>query len=70
MIPLSSHDKKRGIEMLNLSSLSLFKPKWKTELEAMLCCGMKAEIQSIASISVDFLSNVYIREKIQSNDYI
>ncbi|KAK6229858.1 hypothetical protein SCA6_018809 [Theobroma cacao] len=70
LLPLTTEDKRKTEAMLNRCYLHQEVPDWRSELELMLQRGVKFEIEALSVHSLSFLSEVYIRSKIQEGTYI
>ncbi|XP_075427746.1 meiotic recombination protein SPO11 isoform X2 [Ascaphus truei] len=68
-IPLSVLDQRKLSSIQKRPYLSC-QPLWKKELEIMAASGVKAEIQALTHLSYDYLSRVYLPNKIQYGGWI
>jgi len=66
LIPLTPGDRHKAELMLTRPSLKRDHPEWARQLELMLERGFKAEIQSLASVSLAHLTQEYLPKKIAS----
>ncbi|XP_018416176.1 PREDICTED: meiotic recombination protein SPO11 [Nanorana parkeri] len=69
LIPLSEEDQKK-LRSLEKRPYVASQPLWKRELEIMTLRKMKAEIQSLTSLSPTYLSRVYLPNKLQYGGWI
>ncbi|XP_010900615.3 meiotic recombination protein SPO11 [Esox lucius] len=69
LIPLTQRDKSKLTSLLKRPYLAC-QPIWYKEIEIMQQSEMKAEIQSLASIAPDFLSRVYLPNKLRYGGWI
>ncbi|XP_066480806.1 meiotic recombination protein SPO11 [Tiliqua scincoides] len=69
LIPLTKHDQ-RKLASLQMRPYIGCQPRWKKELEIMATSKMKAEIQALMSFSPDYLSRVYLPNKLQFGGWI
>jgi len=70
LIPLTPHDRHKAELMLARPTLTKEHKLWAKQLEAMLEMGVKAEIQSLASISLAHLATEYLPTKIMNRKWI
>eukprot|EP00026_Physarum_polycephalum_P012879 Phypoly_transcript_13224.p2 GENE.Phypoly_transcript_13224~~Phypoly_transcript_13224.p2 ORF type:complete len:106 (+),score=16.13 Phypoly_transcript_13224:584-901(+) len=63
-LPLSEQDIKKAKSLLAHPAI-LERPAWGKELEKMLETNTKAEIQAVSSISLSYLSDKYLPQKIE-----
>ncbi|XP_037539902.1 meiotic recombination protein SPO11 [Nematolebias whitei] len=63
LIPLTKRDESKLNSLLKRSYLTN-QPEWQKELELMQQSKVKAEIQSLAAIDPDFLTNIYLPNKL------
>ncbi|XP_032304440.1 meiotic recombination protein SPO11 isoform X3 [Coturnix japonica] len=64
LIPFTKQDQNK-LASLQKRPYIACQPVWKKELEIMAASQMKAEIQVLASLSSDYLSRVYLPNKLQ-----
>ncbi|XP_021049598.1 meiotic recombination protein SPO11 isoform X3 [Mus pahari] len=69
LIPLTKHDQMKLESILKRPYIT-YQPLWKKELEMMADAKMKAEIQALTFVSPDFLSRVYLPNKLRSGGWI
>ncbi|XP_029470806.1 meiotic recombination protein SPO11 isoform X2 [Rhinatrema bivittatum] len=69
LIPLTEMDKKKLASMQKRPYIAC-QPIWKKEMEIMAASNMKAEIQALTSLSSDYLSRVYLPNKLQFGGWI
>ncbi|XP_064626752.1 meiotic recombination protein SPO11-like [Lineus longissimus] len=69
LIPLTKPDVDKARDLLRRPYI-LQNPVWKQEIDIMLRMGLKAEIQCLASISMNFLSEVYLPNKVRYGGWI
>jgi len=67
MQPLGKLDIKKAQDLLKHPMVCV---QWKQELEYMLQKGVKAEIQALASISLSYLCDEYLSEKINNRRWL
>lgn len=67
--PLTTHDIVKAQSLLQSEAL-IACTKWWNELWRMLQNGKKAELQCLSSLSFSFLSEVYLPDKIQRNQWL
>ncbi|KAG7228143.1 hypothetical protein INR49_013426 [Caranx melampygus] len=63
LIPLTKRDESKLSSLLKRPYLTS-QPDWQKEMELMQQTGVKAEIQSLAAIAPDFLTNIYLPNKL------
>ena len=68
-LPMSSHDVKTGRELLK-EDFVRSNPAWVRELELMIEMNVKAEIQALSSFSFQYLTEVYLPQKLKAGDWI
>ncbi len=68
-LPMTDHDIKTGKQLLREDFIQK-NPAWVKELELMLKKKKKAEIQALSSFGFQFLTEVYLPEKIKRGDWI
>ncbi|XP_048464445.1 meiotic recombination protein SPO11 isoform X2 [Rhincodon typus] len=69
LIPLTNNDV-RKLSMLQKRPYVNWQPLWKKEMEIMEKCKVKAEIQALESISSDYLTRVYLPNKLKFGGWI
>uniref|UniRef100_A0A674F0S9 DNA topoisomerase (ATP-hydrolyzing) n=1 Tax=Salmo trutta TaxID=8032 RepID=A0A674F0S9_SALTR len=69
LIPLTQRDQNKLTSLLKRPYLAC-QPAWQREMEIMQQNKVKAEIQSLASIAPDFLSRVYLPNKLRYGGWI
>ncbi|XP_067324310.1 meiotic recombination protein SPO11 [Anolis sagrei] len=69
LIPLSKQDQSK-LASLQMRPFIAYQSTWKNELDIMATCQMKAEIQALNSFSSDYLSRVYLPNKLQFGGWI
>ncbi|XP_072044802.1 meiotic recombination protein SPO11-like [Amphiura filiformis] len=69
LIPLSKADMDKANELMKRPYYNAM-PHWMKEVQVMLHSGVKAEIQCLAAISSNYLTNVYIPSKLQYGGWI
>uniref|UniRef100_A0A3P8YJJ4 Topoisomerase 6 subunit A/Spo11 TOPRIM domain-containing protein n=1 Tax=Esox lucius TaxID=8010 RepID=A0A3P8YJJ4_ESOLU len=69
LIPLTQRDKSKLTSLLKRPYLAC-QPIWYKEIEIMQQSETKAEIQFLASIAPDFLSHVYLPNKLRYGGWI
>ncbi len=68
-IPMTKNDIKRLDDMLKEEFVKKNK-RWKEDLELMKKIKMKAEIQALSSHGIEYLTDVYLPNKLYSGDWI
>lgn len=68
-IPMTKNDIKRLDDMLKEDFVKKNK-RWKEDLELMKKIKMKAEIQALSSHGIEYLTDVYLPNKLYSGDWI
>jgi len=68
-LPMTESDIKTGKEMLEEEFIKK-NPLWLAELEMMVKRKEKAEIQALSNFGFQFLSEVYLPQKIRDGDWI
>ena len=68
-LEMSEHDVKTGKELLNEDFVKA-NPAWHRELEMMVKSKVKAEIQALSSFGFQYLSQVYLPQKLKEADWI
>ncbi|CAG6021659.1 unnamed protein product [Menidia menidia] len=69
LIPLNKTDESKLSSLLNRPYLAE-QPDWKKEMELMQQSKVKAEIQSLAAIAPDFLTTIYLPNKLRYGGWI
>ncbi|XP_021272177.1 meiotic recombination protein SPO11 isoform X3 [Numida meleagris] len=69
LIPFTKQDQNK-LASLQKRPYIACQPVWKKELEIMAASKMKAEIQVLTSLSADYLSRVYLPNKLQFRGWI
>ncbi|XP_078508106.1 meiotic recombination protein SPO11 isoform X5 [Lissotriton helveticus] len=69
LIPLTPLDEKK-LASLQTRPYIACQPLWKKEMELMTASKMKAEIQALTSLSSDYLTRVYLPNKLQFGGWI
>uniref|UniRef100_A0ACB8F603 Endodeoxyribonuclease n=2 Tax=Sphaerodactylus townsendi TaxID=933632 RepID=A0ACB8F603_9SAUR len=69
LIPLSKRDQSK-LSSLQMRPYISYHPTWKKELDIMAESKMKAEIQVLTSFTSDYLSKVYLPNKLQFGGWI
>nr|XP_025957683.1 meiotic recombination protein SPO11 isoform X5 [Dromaius novaehollandiae]XP_025957684.1 meiotic recombination protein SPO11 isoform X5 [Dromaius novaehollandiae]XP_025957685.1 meiotic recombination protein SPO11 isoform X5 [Dromaius novaehollandiae]XP_025957687.1 meiotic recombination protein SPO11 isoform X5 [Dromaius novaehollandiae]XP_025957688.1 meiotic recombination protein SPO11 isoform X5 [Dromaius novaehollandiae] len=69
LIPLTKQDQNK-LASIQKRPYIAHQPMWKRELEIMAASKMKAEIQVLTSLSSDYLSRVYLPNKLQFGGWI
>ncbi|KAL6483321.1 hypothetical protein MHYP_G00081930 [Metynnis hypsauchen] len=69
LIPLTKSDESKLIGLRKRPYISC-QPAWEREMDIMLKCKQKAEIQCLASISPHFLTRVYLPNKLHYGGWI
>ncbi|XP_063819541.1 meiotic recombination protein SPO11 isoform X2 [Pseudophryne corroboree] len=69
LIPLSALDQRKLLSLQKRPYVSC-QPLWKKELEIMTSRNMKAEIQALTSLSPNYLTRVYLPNKLQYGGWI
>ncbi|NXC50832.1 SPO11 protein, partial [Penelope pileata] len=69
LIPFTKQDQNK-LASLQKRPYIACQPMWKKELEIMAASKMKAEIQVLTSLSSDYLSRVYLPNKLQFRGWI
>uniref|UniRef100_A0A8C9X847 DNA topoisomerase (ATP-hydrolyzing) n=1 Tax=Sander lucioperca TaxID=283035 RepID=A0A8C9X847_SANLU len=64
LIPLTKRDESKLSSLLKRPYLTS-QPDWQKEMELMQQTQVKAEIQSLAAIAPDFLTNIYLPNKLR-----
>ncbi|MDA3864737.1 MAG: DNA topoisomerase IV subunit A [Deltaproteobacteria bacterium] len=67
-IALSKNDKRRARQMMRYP---WFEDKqWQKEMKKLLTSGVKLELEALSSKGISFISENYLPQKIQNNDYL
>ncbi|XP_032376182.1 meiotic recombination protein SPO11 [Etheostoma spectabile] len=69
LIPLTKRDENKLSSLLTRPYLTS-QPDWQKEMELMQQTKIKAEIQSLAAIAPDFLTNIYLPNKLRYGGWI
>uniref|UniRef100_A0A3Q3WW90 DNA topoisomerase (ATP-hydrolyzing) n=1 Tax=Mola mola TaxID=94237 RepID=A0A3Q3WW90_MOLML len=69
LIPLTKRDESKLNSLLKRPYLT-GQPDWQKEMELMMQTKVKAEIQSLASIAPDFLTSIYLPNKLQHGGWV
>ncbi|XP_060931078.1 meiotic recombination protein SPO11 [Limanda limanda] len=69
LIPLTERDESKLSSLLKRPYLSS-QPNWQREMELMQQTKVKAEIQSLATIAPDFLTSIYLPNKLRYGGWI
>ncbi|KAL2103642.1 hypothetical protein ACEWY4_000510 [Coilia grayii] len=69
LIPLTPRDE-RKLQSLKSRPYLAYQPEWKREMEIMERLKHKAEIQSLTSIASDFLTRVYLPNKLRYGGWV
>ncbi|XP_034733633.1 meiotic recombination protein SPO11 [Etheostoma cragini] len=69
LIPLTKRDEDKLSSLLTRPYLTS-QPDWQKEMELMQQTKIKAEIQSLAAIAPDFLTNIYLPNKLRYGGWI
>uniref|UniRef100_A0A8C3QR28 DNA topoisomerase (ATP-hydrolyzing) n=1 Tax=Cyanoderma ruficeps TaxID=181631 RepID=A0A8C3QR28_9PASS len=69
LIPFTKQDENKLASILKRPYIAC-QPLWKRELEIMAASKLKAEIQVLTSLSSDFLSRVYLPNKLQFGGWL
>ncbi|XP_038578105.1 meiotic recombination protein SPO11 isoform X3 [Micropterus salmoides] len=69
LIPLTKRDKSKLDSLLKRPYLAS-QPDWQKEMELMQQSKVKAEIQSLAAIAPDFLTNIYLPNKLRYGGWV
>ena len=68
-LKMSDQDIKLGKQLLKEAYITK-NPAWRKEVEIMLKTKEKAEIQALSTFDFQFLSKVYLPQKIRDGDWI
>ncbi|XP_029291975.1 meiotic recombination protein SPO11 isoform X2 [Cottoperca gobio] len=69
LIPLTKRDESKLSSLLKRPYLAS-QPEWQKEMELMQQSKVKAEIQSLAAIAPDFLTNIYLPNKLRYGGWV
>uniref|UniRef100_UPI0037E8211D meiotic recombination protein SPO11 n=1 Tax=Semicossyphus pulcher TaxID=241346 RepID=UPI0037E8211D len=69
LIPLTTRDESKLDSLLKRPYLTS-QPDWQREMELMQQTKVKAEIQSLAAIAPDFLTNIYLPNKLRYGGWV
>ncbi|KAM7405027.1 hypothetical protein PAMP_012318 [Pampus punctatissimus] len=69
LIPLTKRDESKLNSLLQRPYLTS-QPEWQKEMELMKQSKVKAEIQSLAAIAPDFLTNIYLPNKLRYGGWV
>ncbi|XP_019403717.1 PREDICTED: meiotic recombination protein SPO11 [Crocodylus porosus] len=69
LIPLTKRDQNK-LDSMQTRPYVACQPQWKKEMEIMAASKMKAEIQALTSLSSDYLSRVYLPNKLRFGGWI
>lgn len=69
LIPMTDRDRKRALDLLEEDFVKA-RPEWQKQIKIMLDKDKKAEIQALSSKHLQYITNVYLPEKISSGDWI
>ncbi|XP_054465040.1 meiotic recombination protein SPO11 [Anoplopoma fimbria] len=69
LIPLTSRDENKLQSLLKRPYVTS-KPDWQKEMELMQQSKVKAEIQSLAAIAPDFLTSIYLPNKLRYGGWV
>ncbi|XP_014375659.1 meiotic recombination protein SPO11 isoform X3 [Alligator sinensis] len=69
LIPLTKRDQNK-LDSMQKRPYVACQPQWKKEMEIMAASKMKAEIQALTSLSSDYLSRVYLPNKLRFGGWI
>ncbi|XP_072223774.1 meiotic recombination protein SPO11 isoform X2 [Leuresthes tenuis] len=69
LIPLTKRDESKLDSLLNRPYLT-GQPDWQKEMELMRQSKVKAELQSLAAISPDFLTSIYLPNKLRYGGWV
>ncbi|XP_047240866.1 meiotic recombination protein SPO11 [Girardinichthys multiradiatus] len=69
LIPLTKRDESKLSSLLKRPYLTI-QPDWCKEMELMQQSKVKAEIQSLSSIAPDFLTNIYLPNKLRYGGWV
>jgi meiotic recombination protein SPO11 len=68
-LPMTPNDVKTGQELLEEDFIKA-NPAWVKELEMMVATKEKAEIQALSSFDCQYLTKVFLPQKIEAGDWI
>ncbi|ELR12359.1 topoisomerase Spo11, putative [Acanthamoeba castellanii str. Neff] len=66
---LTDVDKRKGETMLSMPALQA-KPTWRNQLKSMLAGGKKIEMQALSSISISFLCDTFLPDKMAKAQWL
>ncbi|MGH0184187.1 UNVERIFIED_CONTAM: hypothetical protein FKN15_014181 [Acipenser sinensis] len=69
LIPLTKRDLSK-LKSLQKRPYMSCQPHWNKEMEIMVKCNMKAELQSLTALAPDYLTRVYLANKLQFGGWI
>ncbi|KAK1156237.1 meiotic recombination protein SPO11-like [Acipenser oxyrinchus oxyrinchus] len=69
LIPLTKRDLSK-LNSLQKRPYMSCQPLWNKEMEIMVKCNMKAELQSLTALAPDYLTRVYLPNKLQFGGWI
>uniref|UniRef100_A0A8C9NN76 Topoisomerase 6 subunit A/Spo11 TOPRIM domain-containing protein n=2 Tax=Serinus canaria TaxID=9135 RepID=A0A8C9NN76_SERCA len=69
LIPFTKQDENKLASIQKRPYIAC-QPLWKKELEIMAASKLKAEIQVLTSVSADYLSRVYLPNKLQFGGWL
>ncbi|MGH0188980.1 UNVERIFIED_CONTAM: hypothetical protein FKN15_032709 [Acipenser sinensis] len=69
LIPLTKRDLSK-LKSLQKRPYMSCQPHWNKEMEIMVKCNMKAELQSLTALAPDYLTRVYLPNKLQFGGWI
>ena len=65
---ISEKDTDKITKMISREEIKQGRPKWRKEMEQMITCGFKVEIEALSEISLSFVSE-FLREKIKNKSW-
>ncbi len=69
LISMTDRDRKRALDLLEEDFVKA-RPEWQKQIKIMLDKDKKAEIQALSSKHLQYITNVYLPEKISNGDWI
>ncbi len=69
LISMTERDRKRALDLLEEDFVKA-RPEWQKQIKIMLDKDKKAEIQALSSKHLQYITNVYLPEKISNGDWI
>lgn len=66
---LTDVDKRKGETMLSMPALQA-KPTWRNQLKSMLAGGKKIEMQALSSLSISFLCDTFLPDKMAKTQWL